>query len=130
MALPANALMLYAAALLLCAVSFAHTYMGERYLLMRIARRHEQLPKVFGSTANTMHTLRFGWHLASVAWVGMAGVLAVLANPAAGLSGLGLVIGGTFLIHFAVALIASRGKHLSWPVFLMIGILVIAATRG
>lgn len=122
--------MLYTAALLVCAVSVAHSYLGEKYLLMRLFRRTEDLPKLLGSSEYTAKVLRFAWHLTSVAWLGLAGVLVALADPPASPRQLGLIVGGTFLFHFALALVASRGKHLSWPLFLAIGILAIVATRA
>jgi hypothetical protein len=121
--------LLYIAASLVVAVGIAHSYLGERYILIRLFRRKD-LPKLFGSTAFTMRTLRFAWHITSIAWLGLAGVLVVLANPPASSGALGLVVGCTFLAHGVVALAGSRGRHLSWPVFLAIGILAIYATRG
>lgn len=120
--------LLYIAASLLLAVGIAHSYLGERYILIRLFRRKD-LPKLFGSTAFTMRTLRFAWHITSIAWLGLAGVLVVLAHPPASSEALGLVVGCTFLAHGVVALAGSRGRHLSWPVFLAIGILAIYATR-
>jgi hypothetical protein len=122
-----NAL-LYIAASLIVIVSVAHSYLGERYILVRLFRRND-LPKLFGSAAFTARTLRFAWHITSIAWLGLAAVLVVLAHPPASSSALGLVVGCTFLAHGVVALVGSRGKHLSWPVFLAIGILAIYATR-
>lgn len=120
---------LYFAALLLIAVGFVHSYLGERYLLTRLFRR-DDLPKLFGSTEFTTRTLRFAWHITSIAWLGFAGVLVLLAHPPVTTNAIGLVIGCTFLAHFVIALVGSRGKHLSWPVFLAIGIIIIYATRN
>jgi hypothetical protein len=120
--------LLYIAASLVVAVGIAHSYLGERYILVRLFRRGD-LPKILGSAAFTARTLRFAWHITSIAWLGLAGVLVVLANPPAGSAALGLVVGCTFLAHAVVALVGSRGRHLSWPVFLAIGILAIYATR-
>lgn len=54
--------MLYLAALLVLATGIAHSYLGERYILIRLFRRSD-LPKLFGGTAFTVGTLRFAWHL-------------------------------------------------------------------
>jgi len=123
-----NALLLNLAAFLILVVSIAHSYLGERYILMRLFRRSD-LPKLFGSSEFTVGTLRFAWHLTSVAWLGLAAVLIALANPPHSASRLGLIVGVTFLLHGLVALVASRGKHLSWIVFLLIAGLAIWATR-
>ncbi len=44
---------LYIAALLLFLVGVAHSYLGERYILIRLFRR-EDLPKLFGGTQFTI----------------------------------------------------------------------------
>ena len=120
---------LYAAAALIVAIGIAHSYLGERYILMRIFRRGD-LPKLFGSSDFTVNTLRFAWHVTTVAWLGFAAILIALADGAVSPATLGAIVGITFLAHFAIALIGSRGKHLSWPVFLAIGLLAIVATRS
>ena len=110
-------------------IGFAHSYLGERYLLVRLFRR-DNLPKLFGGTEFTVRTLRFAWHLTTIAWFGLAGVLLLLARPELDRAALGLVVGATFLVHGVVVLVASRGRHLSWPVFLAIGALAVWATRA
>ncbi len=119
---------LYLASFLLVAIAIAHSYLGERYILIRLFKR-DNLPKTFGSTEFTVRTLRFAWHVTSVAWLGFAAILLSLANPLIEPSTIGGVIGLTFLAHFLIALVGSRGRHLSWPVFLVIGILAIYATN-
>ncbi|MDY7092714.1 MAG: hypothetical protein SX243_07050 [Acidobacteriota bacterium] len=118
---------LYAAAVLLVAIAAAHSYLGEQYILIRLFRR-DNLPKLFGGTEFTRLTLRFAWHITSLAWLGFAGVLVLLAHPPADPSRLGLVVGLTFLAHGLLAGVASKGKHLSWIVFLAVGILAIWGT--
>jgi hypothetical protein len=120
---------LYFAAVLVAAVGIAHSWLGERYILSRLFRR-DDLPRLFGGTTFTRRTLRFAWHITSVAWAGYAALLVLLANPPAAASAVGLVVGCMFLAHFAIVLAASRGRHLSWVVFLTIGIVVIYATRA
>jgi hypothetical protein len=122
-------LLLYFAAFLLLVVSAAHSYLGERYLLVRLFRR-DDLPRVFGTSESFKLTLRFGWHVASVAWMGLAAVLVALAHPPVDARVIGVVVGITFLIHFLIALIASKGKHLSWIAFLAVGLFAIVATMG
>lgn len=128
---PATAmqLVLYAAVALTIGVGIAHSYLGERFILMRLFRREEHLPKVFGSTRFTTRTLRFAWHLTTVAWWGFAAILLALADRPPTIGGMGMIVGCTFLAHSAVTLFASRGRHMAWPVFLAIGIFSIYATR-
>ncbi len=121
-------ILLYLTAFLAVAVGFAHSYLGEHYILIRLFRR-DGIPKLFGSPEFTIRTLRFAWHLTTVAWWGFAAILILLANRPVTSSSIGLVIGCTFLVHFAIALVGARGKHLSWPIFLVIGTLAIYATR-
>jgi hypothetical protein len=122
------AIHLYLAAILVIGIGIAHSYLGERYILMRLFRRGD-LPKLFGNDDFTVRTLRLAWHLTTVAWWGFAAILILLANPSVDASAVGLVIGTTFVLHFAIAIYGSRGKHLSWLVFLAIGVLTIFATR-
>jgi hypothetical protein len=121
-------LALYLAALTTLAIGIAHSYMGERYLLMRLFRRQD-LPKLFGSTDYTRRTLRFAWHVTTVAWLGFAALLVMLAHPPVSAQAVGTVIGAVFLLHFAVSLFGSRGRHYSWVAFLVIGVLATWATR-
>jgi hypothetical protein len=107
------------AAALVVALGLAHSWLGERYLLRRLFRR-DDLPRLFGSADFTRRTLRFAWHVTSVAWLGLAAVLVVLARPPISASALGLAVGVAFLVQGVIALAGSRGWHLSWPVFLAI----------
>ena len=116
------------AAVLTIAIGIAHSWLGERYVLTRLFRRGN-LPSLFGGEDFTRNTLRFAWHVTSIAWWGFAAILIVMAGGPATPQTLGMIIGVTFLVHFAITLIASRGKHLAWPVFLAIGLLAIYATR-
>lgn len=121
-------LALYLAAALTILVGAAHSWLGERYILIPLFRRRD-LPKLFGGTDFTVRTLRFAWHLTSVAWWGFAVILLQLAQQAPTTVALGATIGGIFLVHAAVTLFGSRGRHLAWPVFLAIGLITIYATR-
>ena len=122
-------ILLYTAAALMFLVAFAHSYLGERYILIRLFKR-EQLPKLFGSDDFTRKTLRFAWHVTSIAWLGFAFIAIALAHPELTHATIGLIISATFAVHFLIALIASKGKHLSWIVFLLIAVCIYLATRS
>jgi hypothetical protein len=62
---------LHTAALLTLAIAAAHSYLGERYIPIRLFRR-DNLPKLFGSAGFTIRTLRFVWQLLTVTWIGLA----------------------------------------------------------
>ncbi len=65
------------AALLYFALGLAHSALGEKYILTRLFRRAD-LPNLFGSPEFTVRTLRFAWHVTTVAWFGF-GVLLLFA---------------------------------------------------
>jgi len=112
------------AACLLVAIGIAHSYLGERYILIRLFRR-SNLPRLFGSDLFTKRTLRFAWHLTTVAWWGFAAaVLVVARNPATpGADVLVRVVSLTFLVSAVVSGVGSRGRHLSWVGFLAVAAL-------
>ncbi|MBE3654810.1 MULTISPECIES: hypothetical protein [Vibrio] len=115
---------LYFSAFLLVVISFVHSYLGERFILSRLFTR-DNLPKLFGSDDFTKRTLRFAWHLTSVAWIGFAGIVVALAQPELSKLVVAQIVSFTFVIHFAVALFGSKGKHLSWVAFGLITVLVL-----
>ena len=107
--------MLILAAVLTIAIGFIHSVLGERYILIRLFR--QPLPKLFGSDEFTRKTLRFAWHITTVAWFGFAGLLILLQLDQATPSVVLIAIASTFAVTGLVALVASRGRHLSWIVF-------------
>ncbi|KRC30570.1 hypothetical protein [Acidovorax sp. Root217] len=72
--------MLAVAAALIWLTGLAHSFLGERYILIRLLRREDSLPKVLGSTAFTAGTLRFAWHLTTVAWWALAYLVFLLVG--------------------------------------------------
>jgi hypothetical protein len=112
------------AAVLVTLLAAAHSYLGERYILMRLFRRTD-LPKLFGGSEFTTRTLRFAWHITSVAWLGLASLILVLAqSPGEAQVTHARLIAGVFGISGLAALVGSRGRHLSWVVFFLIAALV------
>lgn len=116
--------MLLMAALLIFATGCAHSYLGERYILMRLLKR-DGLPKLFGGTEFTAGTLRFAWHITTVAWWAMA-LLLYMASRGPLSSALVLqVIAGAAVASAALPLFFTKGRHLSWVVFLLVAALVL-----
>jgi hypothetical protein len=119
----------YFAAALLIVLGIGHSYLGERYILIRLFKR-EHLPKLFGGTAFTTGTLRFAWHLTSVAWWALAYLAVISANAAPtsrqvlGSIGIACLVSAVFPVAF------TRGRHLSWIVFLISGCLLLWAAGG
>lgn len=116
------------AAVLALGVGIAHSFLGEKYILIRLFRRGE-LPKLFGGTEFTVRTLRFAWHLTSVAWWGAAALFILLARGPISSAAVCGVLAAVFLASAAITLIASRGRHLAWPVFLAIGFIALYGTQ-
>jgi hypothetical protein len=117
--------LLFAAACLILLVGAAHSYLGERYILVRLFRRAD-LPKIFGSDLFTRQTLRFAWHLTTVSWWGTSALLVLAASSRSGtvaLGEIGAVVAATSLASAVVAFAGSRGRHLSWIAFLAIAAL-------
>jgi hypothetical protein len=121
--------LLATAATLAILTAGAHSYLGERYILIRLFRRTD-LPKLFGVAEFTKRTLRFAWHLTSIAWLGFAALLVVLGRDGGGtFQELSWVICGAFGLSGLVALVGSRGRHVSWVVFVSIAVLVWVGSR-
>lgn len=119
----------YIAALLLVFIGVAHSYLGERYLLIRLFRR-DNLPKLYGGQTFTKNTLRFAWHVTTIAWWGFAAILVHLAQGPLSAHVIAGIIGITFLLHALVSLVGAKGKHLSWLFFIAIGVMaLLASTR-
>jgi len=110
-------------ALLAFGIGLAHSILGERYILIRLFRR--DLPKLFGADTFTRRTIRFGWHLTTLAWWGFSAQMALAGAARTGTAApseapLLQAIAGTFLASALLGLAVTRGRHLAWPVFLAI----------
>jgi len=111
-------------AVLALGIGLAHSYLGERYILIRLFRRGN-LPHLFGSDDFTRRTLRFVWHAMTIAWWGLGAVMVVYAAGQIDQPGRAAlaVVALTFLVTSAIALVITRGRHLSWVVFLAIAVM-------
>jgi len=114
---------LLAAAGLAVLLAAAHSYLGERHILIPLLRRND-LPNVFGGAQFTKYTLRVAWHITTVLAVGLACMLAALSTPD-GVSAArqAHIISATSAASAVLALVGSRGRHLSWIVFTVIAAL-------
>jgi len=112
--------MLMIGTILLLIIGIIHSYLGEKYLLIRLFRR-EDLPKLLGSDWFTKRVLRFAWHLTTLAWWGFAAILYVLSAPSVDIrSEILLIVTIVFALSGIVSLLFTRGKHLSWLIFFTI----------
>jgi hypothetical protein len=114
------ALVLAAALALVTAV--VHSVLGERGILIPLFRRGG-LPKILGSESLTRQTLRFTWHLVSVAWWGFAALLLIVAGDQGSKSTVLHVISATALCSAALTAVATRGRHLGWLALLAVALL-------
>ncbi len=114
------------AAFLGFAVGLAHSVLGEKYILMRLFRRAD-LPKLFGNSTFTIRTLRFAWHLTTIAWWGFATMLLLASRDQLSAGSTLQVLAVAMLVTAATILFASRGRHLAWPVFVAIGLIALYA---
>lgn len=121
--------MLYLAATLLFLLGLAHSYLGERYILMRLFRQRN-LPKLFGGASFTARTLRFAWHITTVAWWGFAALLILLEQNRLNQASVLSIIGWTMLLSGLLPLVVTRGRHLSWLVFFVVGVVALYAASG
>lgn len=118
-------ILLYIAALLLVGIGIAHSVLGERYVLRRLERL-EHIPRLpLGGRELMVQVLRFAWHLTSIAWLGIAAFLLLMAHDALSNKSAGFVVAVTFMVSALTSGIPSRGRHYSWVVFLVIGFIAL-----
>jgi len=111
--------MLMTSACLAIFLGLVHSYLGERYILIRLFKR--DLPKLLGSDWFTKRVLRFAWHLTTLAWWGFAAILIVLSAPGEYIQKQILVIiSVVFLVSGLFSAAFTRGKHISWVFFWLI----------
>lgn len=109
--------MLLVGSFLLLFIGFIHSYLGEKYILIRLFKR-DDLPRLLGSDWFTKRILRFAWHLTTIAWWGFSVILYLLSNPSDNFrSEILTTIAVVFAISGVVSLLFTRGKHLSWLFF-------------
>jgi uncharacterized BrkB/YihY/UPF0761 family membrane protein len=108
-------------------LGLAHSYLGERYILVRLFRRGN-LSDLFRRAEFTKRTLRLAWHITTVLALGFAMLLVVLASSdREAVRTTVQIISATFAVSGVLALVLSRARHLSWIVFFTIAGLVWVA---
>lgn len=103
------------AALLTFAVGLAHSVLGEKYILMRLV-----VEKTFKA-----RTLRFAWHLTTIAWWGFGAMLVLASRGQLSAGNALLALAATMAATAAVILVSSRSRHLAWLIFLAIAIIAV-----
>lgn len=123
--------MLEAASALCILIGGIHSYLGEKFILIRLFQK-KNIPHLFGSDYFTKRTLRFAWHLTTVAWFGFACILYVIAEGTENITQVVLhVISAVFFVSGVFSFGFTKGRHLSWLVFWSIaGISYYVASNG
>lgn len=106
-----------------------HSYLGERYILIRLFHRGN-LPTLSGGTGYTQQILRFAWHLTSILFWGFAAILALMAWQALQFQNIAAVLAATFFLCGLLTLVATKGKHLAWLVFWLVAGVCLAGAVG
>lgn len=112
--------MLLIAASILIILGVLHSVLGEKFILIRLFRR-DNLPKIYGSDAFTKGTIRFAWHITSIAWFGFASLLFMHSEGSS--ENILYVVSLVFLLSAALSAYFTKGKHFSWWLFLAVAIL-------
>jgi hypothetical protein len=121
---------LYFVAAGLCLIlGLGHSVVGECYILIRVCRRTD-LPMLFGSAALTARTLRFAWHLCTVAWWGAGAIFCYMARDRLSPTTVAGILASVFLTSAVVTLVVSRGRHFAWLIFLTIGVIALYGSRA
>lgn len=108
--------MLQIAATLLFLIGLIHSYLGERYILIRLFR-NGKIPHLFGSDFFTKGTLRFAWHMTTIAWWGFAWLLLAVASNSDIQQAVLQTVTVVFLLTGVLAFGFTKGRHISWLVF-------------
>ena len=109
--------MLEIASILCILIGGIHSYLGERFILIRLFRG-KNIPHLFGSDYFTKRTLRFAWHITTVAWFGFGYMLFIISEGNENITQSVLhTISIVFLVSGVFSFVFTKGKHLSWLVF-------------
>jgi hypothetical protein len=98
-------------ALCLTVLAIFHSYLGERYLLQPLLR-WPNFPRLAIGEPFAKGTLRFAWHLTSLAWLALA-AMAIRGECSRVLLAIMLALSGILAHAF------TRGRHAAWAVFIV-----------
>lgn len=118
---------LAAAAVLTVVVGIVHSWLGEIRIVSPLVDGPMRAP-LMEKSKFARRVVRFAWHITTLAWLGFAAILAVLATgPLGGHDHIILIaIAATFMISGLISFIISRGRHVGWPLFFAIGATTLA----
>lgn len=117
-AIPETPLLLAAA--LTVIVGMAHSILGERRLIRPLLQL-PNLPHLPGQIDFTRATIRFAWHITTIAWWGFAGVMAAMYFSPESVNPPFLWVScAVFACSGLIALAATRAAHKAWQFFFAI----------
>ena len=123
--------MLEVASALCFLIGIIHSYLGERFILIPLFRG-DKVPYLFGSAFFPKRTLRFAWHITTLASWGYGYLLWEIAAGQENLVQTVLyTVSAVFFLSGVLAFGSTKGKHLSWVVFWLIaGLSYYVARNG
>jgi len=116
-------MMIYISALILIICGVLHSYLGEKFILIRLFKR-KNLPHLYGSDTFTQGTLRFAWHITSLSWFGFAALLLMYNDKQLPLL---YVVSIVFFLSALCSAFFTKLKHFSWWLFLSVSVLSFAS---
>ena len=127
-----NAPLLIAAATLF-SIGTMHTVLAEWRGDRRLVRRIVQSTLFDTGDAQDVlarQVVRLAWHLTSLAWCGIAAVLATFAfaEQTWVVVATSRILSAVFFFHAALSLMLARGRHPSWYLFLIVSALAFLGT--
>jgi len=106
-------------------VSAVHSLLGEKLLLKPMFAKRGNAVLESGLARQVV---RFAWHVTSLSWIMMAVILYFVGFSAGSLLAvIPLTLGVGFLAIGLFDAIATRGRHVGWPVLTAIGVFCLAA---
>jgi len=120
--MPIDQIALIIAALGAVGIGLVHSILGERGIVQPVLKRMDWSGVSPGADFLN-RTVRFAWHITTLAWIGLAAILvAPLIGMGANPAFVPLTIAMTFFLSGIVTLVASRGRHLAWIGFFIIAV--------
>jgi hypothetical protein len=110
-------------------IAVVHSSLGERRVFGPLFLM-DNLPLLRRDRAFTRAILRWAWHLTSLAWVGFAAVLWMLSSgepPSRAM--LGRIVALVFGLSGAIAGVSTRGRHIAWPLFMVVALAAWVGVR-
>ena len=107
-------------------MAIAHSFLGERNIVRPIIERMVWSEKGKGADFSN-GTVRFVWHIITVAWFGFA---ILLLAPVLGVENssafVSTIVALTALVTAGFAFFYTGGRHLSWVAFLIVAAACLA----